>query len=218
MVKAIVQDFQIPGDRSPEAPIVPQDFCDQRRVDSLIIPVTNGMLAQQHDGIDQILFVDLHDLHLLEQQLGQRQGVFFQLEPADKIDRVAKIKHVVKNVDVTAECRVMEKHTSVAEQLGNLLVFLITEFGQHPGDFAGKARIGGKIEIREHAPQLVLNITVFFTMGSEGQGANQPHDDVLVGLVADGFQDTRPLGIKILYDFAVFSHGHTSPDQPEISR
>jgi hypothetical protein len=55
-------------------------------------------------------------------------------------------------------------------------------------------------------------------MRAEGQGADQTHDDVLGWLVTDGCQDARPFGIKILYDFVVFCHAHTSSGQPEISK
>ena len=49
-----------------------------------------------------------------------------------KDDRVAEIQLVEENIDMPSKSRVMEDHAPVAEQLGDLFVFLVTQLGQYP--------------------------------------------------------------------------------------
>ena len=103
-------------------------------IDGFLVRVTDGMLAQQHDAVDQVLLVDLDDLHLFEQQFCQRQGHLFHFQATDKLDVVAKIQRIEEHVDMPAKGRVMEDHAAIAEQLGNLFIFFISQFGQYAED------------------------------------------------------------------------------------
>jgi hypothetical protein len=57
---------QIGGHRTPDAPILGQEGGHNLGVDRLAIAGADGVLAQQHDRIDQVFFVELDNLHLLE--------------------------------------------------------------------------------------------------------------------------------------------------------
>ena len=66
------------------------------------------MFEQQHDRVDDIFFVDLHDLHFLEQHFGQRDARGVDFEPACPTDHMAEIKLLVEDVDVQADLRAVE--------------------------------------------------------------------------------------------------------------
>jgi len=65
---------QVHRGRSPEPPVPPTQRRDPIQIDRLRVPDSKRVLQQQHDRVDHILLIDLDDLHLLEQQLGQGQG------------------------------------------------------------------------------------------------------------------------------------------------
>src|SRR5512146_34982 len=118
--KLLVEQLQVGSDGPPEAPVIGQDASDDRRIDGFLIRITDRVLAQQHNAIDEVLLVDLHDLHLLQEQLGERDGQLLLLQATDKVNRMAEVKNIIENVDVAAEHRVVEKHAAVAKQLRDL--------------------------------------------------------------------------------------------------
>ncbi len=70
-VHGFVRQLEISGDRAPETPIVCQQGTDDRSVDRFVVAVTDRVLSQEHDRVDDVFFIDLGDLHLLHQQLCQ---------------------------------------------------------------------------------------------------------------------------------------------------
>ena len=72
----------------------PQSLRKWRRqldVDGFFVDFTQRMFKQEHDGIDDILLVDLYDLHFLEQEFGERDGGGVDFEAVLPIDGVAEI-------------------------------------------------------------------------------------------------------------------------------
>ena len=56
------------------------------RIDRFLVRIADGMLTQQHDAVDQVLLIDLNDLHFFEQQFSQRDRQFFGFQAANKVD------------------------------------------------------------------------------------------------------------------------------------
>ena len=89
------------------------------------------VLQQHHDRVDQVLLVDLHDLHLLEQELGERDR--------DRVDRQA-----VAPLDGVAELEPVQEHVGdgLAEGLGVGVGCTTTGLQFRDGNWIGVPRFG----------------------------------------------------------------------------
>jgi hypothetical protein len=72
----------------------------------------------------------------------------------------------------------------------------------------GKARVRYKIKVGEFSPKLILEISILGAVRSKCQRPDQAHDDLLVGFITQGIQDTCTLAIEILKDFAIITRAH----------
>src|SRR4029077_15391480 len=73
-VEPIAERGQVVGDRAMEAPVLRAEVGDVRRVHALVV-VGDLVLQQEGDRVADVLFVQLDDLELCEQQLGERNRV-----------------------------------------------------------------------------------------------------------------------------------------------
>ncbi len=91
--------------RPPKAPVRRAKLGDTLDVDGLLIDVAQGMFEQQHDRVDDVFLVDLHDLHFFEQHFGQGDAGGVHFEPARPTDHMAEIKLFIEDVDVQSDLR-----------------------------------------------------------------------------------------------------------------
>ena len=60
------------------------------------------MFEQQHDGVNDIFFIDLNDLHFFEQHLSQWDARMIHLQPVLPMDHMAEIKLFIKHINMQA--------------------------------------------------------------------------------------------------------------------
>ena len=74
-------------------------------VDGFLVFITQRMFEQQHDRVNNIFFVDLHNLHFFEQHLCQGNAWMIDFQSIVPIDHMAEGKLFIEYIDVNADFR-----------------------------------------------------------------------------------------------------------------
>jgi hypothetical protein len=95
---------------TPQPPISGTKPADQRHIDRLVIMITQRVLEQDHNGVNNVFFVDPDNLHLLQQHLSEQNSKRVYIQTSHPLDLVAKIQLIKEYVNVEITCRVMKNH------------------------------------------------------------------------------------------------------------
>ena len=109
------------------------------------------MLQHQHDGVLEVLQVDLDDLHLFQQQVGRRDGRAVEIEPVLEGNPVAEIELVGEDVDIEAGLPMQIGVAGAFRRHIDAFVGHISARHQKLAYRAVLLSLGAKIHVREHA-------------------------------------------------------------------
>ena len=159
----------------------PQSFAQSARdavdVDRLVVVVAERELQQQHDRVDQVLLVDLHDLHLLEQQLGERDRLGIELESILPQDRVTELELVEEHVDVHPDPRVLRDEARALGSDVDVRIVHVPGAGQHLADPIRLAPVGGEVDVGVVAAEPFPQLGMIRAAPGERDRAEQPKGD-----------------------------------------
>src|SRR5262245_46748965 len=99
-VGKFVELGEIGGGRPPQSPIGLAAPREMIGIKTRMIEVGELMLADEHQAVDDVLLVDPGDLHLLEQEIAERDGWIVELETPPEVDLMRELQHVVENVEM----------------------------------------------------------------------------------------------------------------------
>ena len=128
------------------------------------------MLEQQHDRVDQVLLVDLHDLHLLQQELGERDRDRIDPQPILPLHRVGELQPVQEDVDVQPRRRMCATIRDPSDS--RVIPSSVNPLGEEvPLDRASLPTVAGEVDVRVDTVQGVLEIRV---AGQRSANASAP--------------------------------------------
>ena len=172
-------------------------------VDDLAVrgPVGDVVLQQEHDRVLQVFEVYLHDLHLLEQQVGDAYGRAIEVEPALQRDPMAEEELVHEDVDVELAVGPGE---AIARALGDHVdrpVLVVAEFGEELADGRPLRLVGREVDVGQGARHLLEEPDVPRAVDPVGDGPeNAQGDSGALG----GIHDPERLDAEFL---VLYRHG-----------
>ena len=135
------------GGCSPEAPVRRQRLGDDVDVDQVVVVVAEIVLEQERPEVLEVLLVELDDLELREQELGQREGYRVDRETLADVDGVAHAELPDEHVDVAPVGLVVEHEARSSRHRVKALVGRVPEPGEQPGDVARSLAMRDEIEV-----------------------------------------------------------------------
>ena len=118
---------EILRDRAPQTPVRRAEVGDARAVERVAVGGADVVAGQQRDCVADVLLVQLDDLQLREQQLGQRDAQAIDLEPALERNLVRHAKGPDEHIDVASMLLVEEEQPLLRVQGVERDVRLVTQ-------------------------------------------------------------------------------------------
>ena len=104
---------EIAGQRAPQPPVRAAHLCDTSGVDRVAVALVDSVSVEQRERVADVLLVQLGDLQLRDEQLGERQRVGFQLETRGDGDLMRHLEAAHEDVHLTFVPVVEEQQASV---------------------------------------------------------------------------------------------------------
>ena len=149
----VAADGEVPRDRAPEPPVVAQQLGDPGGVDGLAVLVPDRVPVQEGDRVADVLLVQLGDLELREQELGQRDGQRLEGEPAFEGNLVRHAEAADEDVGLASVLLVDEEEPLAPVQCVEGHVRLIAELAQEARACLRRGARGGEIEVLVGPPE-----------------------------------------------------------------
>ena len=147
------------------------------------IVLRQRVLGQQDQRIEHVLAVDLDDLELRQQELGERQRRARLREPVGELEPVAHLEAVHEDVDRPVARDVDEVGLLAAEQGVVPLVRRVALVGQELVERAAVLAARREVEVDLDAPGPRRPVR---SVGADGHAAHQPDEEAaLVGEIHD---------------------------------
>ena len=150
------------------------------------------MFGEQHQRVEHVLAVDLHDLQLREQQFGERQCRRRIGEPIREVEAVAHLERVDEHVDRPLARRVHEVRLLAPEQRVVLAVRGVALGLEQLVERGAVLAARGEVDVDLDATRSVRPLG---GVGPDRHAAHQPDEEpALVG----GRHDPEGLGERVL--------------------
>ena len=173
MREVVAHLLEVHRRRAPQPPLAGAQLGDPRRVDVVVVVRGDRVLAQQHDRVDDVLLVDLDDLHLLEHELGEGDRGRVDLEPALPGDGVAEVEPVHEDVDVDVVRGVVEDQPAALGVEGvDLEVLVVAQRDEQLADLLGLLAVAGEVDVGVDAVELGLDAAELGAVVVERQRAD----------------------------------------------
>src|SRR5581483_9491613 len=163
--------------RVVETPLGGEQAGDVRKIEApRLLRLGHVVLQQQHHQILEVLLVDLDDLQLLEQEVGQRDRHRMQVEPALQLDRVAEVEPVEEHVDAPATSGwIVEDPTTHPHIHGDAPTsqHLVAELLEHGLDLRDLLVVAHEVQVGQHAVGPLEQPDATRALLDDRQGAKQ---------------------------------------------
>ncbi len=189
----VLDAVEVGGRRVPEAPVVRQATGDVADVDLPLVVLTESGHGEEVLDVFEVLVVDLPDLQLLQEDVGERDAPGVELQTSDVADFVAVVELVDEHIDHRDSAAEVDVPGGPGHRHG--LQIALVPHGLHELDEAAAVlAVRGEIDIGEIplAEPLELGVQVDVVREVVVQ-RQRPHDAHHDALLLRGLRDPLPL-------------------------
>src|SRR5262249_16849017 len=122
--------LEVAGDRPPETPVLRAELRDASRVDGVTVLIAELVVVQDRDRVAHVLLVQLDDLQLRQEELGERDRSLVELETSFERNLVAHPEGAHEHVDLAIVLLVEEEQALLRVERVERDVRLVTEFAE----------------------------------------------------------------------------------------